>query len=194
MVEHVGKDGLEFCAEALVDVDILLDLEVDVPERHTAKYASPASASVQAQNRVADTGKHGCRVCEYVDVSGGADAVGSSNIVVPRAAEVVGAGKNAVFVGEEVVTIAFTEGLTVTVSGVEFEGQSAARCEDRSERPAAQETTHHAVLTLEERRLVNREKVVDEFAVKRLEAVAGADVVRIDGGELAGRLHDGHGS
>ena len=57
MVENVGEDGLEFSAEALVDVNVFLDLEVDVPEGHAAKNASPASASVQSQNRVANASR-----------------------------------------------------------------------------------------------------------------------------------------
>ena len=59
MVENVGEDGLEFGAKALVDVDVLLDLEVDVPERHAAKHAAAASTAVQSQNRVTDAGKDG---------------------------------------------------------------------------------------------------------------------------------------
>ena len=52
MVENVGEDGLEFGAEALVDVNVLLDLEVNVPEGHAAKHAGPAGTAVQTQNRV----------------------------------------------------------------------------------------------------------------------------------------------
>lgn len=66
MVENVGEDGLEFGAEAFVDVDVFLDLEVNVPEWHSAKYASTALAGVQAQNRVADTGKYGCGIREEI--------------------------------------------------------------------------------------------------------------------------------
>ena len=44
VVENVGEYGLEFGAEAFVDVDVFLDLEINVPERHAAKYASAALA------------------------------------------------------------------------------------------------------------------------------------------------------
>src|SRR5580700_100426 len=44
MIENVGEDRLDFGAEALVDMDVFLDLEVDVPERHAAKYAGTTLA------------------------------------------------------------------------------------------------------------------------------------------------------
>src|SRR5579863_544105 len=111
-----------------------------------------------------------------------------------RASEVVGAGKNGVFVSGEVDGISFAECLTVTVGGVEFKRKAAASGEDRRKRPAAEEAADYAVLALEEGWLVNREEVIDEFAVKRLEAIAGADIVRIHGGKAAGGLNDRDGA
>jgi len=111
-----------------------------------------------------------------------------------RASEVVGTGENSVFVSGEVIGIRFAECLTVAVGGVEFKRKAAASGEDRRKRPAAEEAADYAVLALEEGRLVNREDVVDELAVERLQAVAGADIVRIHGGKPAGGLNDRDGA
>src|SRR5208282_2808750 len=54
--------------------------------------------------------------------------------------------------------------------------------------------TEHAMLVLEERRLVNQEYVVDEFAVKGLDTITGVHVVGIHGGELTAGLNHVYGA
>lgn len=98
MVENVGKDGLEFVPEALVDVDVLSDLEVDVPEEHATKDPSAAG---ETQNGVADAVPNGDGVGEEADVAGRANVdatcgLTAGHVVVSGAAEVVGAGENGV--------------------------------------------------------------------------------------------------
>lgn len=48
------------------------------------------------------------------------------------------------------------------------------------------------MLALVVRRLIDHEKVVGEFSIERLETVAAADVVGIDGGQFAAGLDDGN--
>src|SRR5208282_1561160 len=136
MVENVGEDGLEFGAEALVNVDVLLNLEVDVPEWHAAKCSGAAGTAIQTQDRIADAAKYGCGIGEHVHIASTARAGEGSDAVVARAAEVVGASEDGVFVRGEVDGIGFSEGLTVTVGGVELERQAARSGEDRRKRPA----------------------------------------------------------
>ena len=192
MVEDVGKDGLNFGAEALVNVDVLFHLEIDVPEGHAAEDACAACATIETENWVAHATVDGRRVCEQVDIACRADAVAASYAIVTRTPEVVGASENSIFVGEEVVAIAFTKRLAVAVGGVEFKRQAAARREDRRERPATEKTTRYAMLALEEWRLVNGKQVVDELAIKGLEAISSANVIGIYSGELAASLDHGN--
>ncbi len=82
MVENVGEDGLDFRAEALIDVDALFDLEVDVPERHAAKYPGAAHARVDTQDGGANAVKYRFGVGELVHVASSADSAGARNAVV----------------------------------------------------------------------------------------------------------------
>ena len=50
------------------------------------------------------------------------------------------------------------------------------------------------MLTLEKCRLVNHEHVTDEFAVKRLEAIAVIYVIWVHGSESTAGLNDRHGA
>jgi len=74
MVENVREDGLEFGAEALVDMNVLLDLEVHVPEGHTAKHARPAGAAVQTENRVVHAAEYGLGIREEIHIAGSSNA------------------------------------------------------------------------------------------------------------------------
>src|SRR5580658_551309 len=54
--------------------------------------------------------------------------------------------------------------------------------------------TDDTVLALEERRLVDQKNVVNKLAIKWLETIARANVVRIHGGEFAAGLNYVHGA
>src|SRR5579863_7150794 len=82
MVENVREDGLEFSAEAFVDVNVLLDLEVHVPEGHPAKHAPPAGAAVQTKNRVVHAVEYGLGICEEIHIAGSSNAARARNVVM----------------------------------------------------------------------------------------------------------------
>ncbi len=133
MFEDVGKDRFEFGAKALVDVNVLLDLKIYVPEGHAANHPSPTSATVQTKNGIADAVKYGLRVAEHIDIASSADTPGTRHAVVTRTSEIVGTSENGVFIGTEVNGVGLTERLTVKVAGIEFERQATACSEDRRE-------------------------------------------------------------
>src|SRR5262249_17976887 len=91
----------------------------------------------------------------------------------------------------EVDAVTFTEGLRVAVQSRELNRQAARRGEDGSERPAAENAADDAMLATEERWLVEKEDVVNEFAVERLGTVAVTQIEGVRNGLLARGLNSG---
>src|SRR5579862_4483513 len=91
-----------------------------------------------------------------------------------------------VFFSKEVAIIPGAVFLTASGGGQHLDRRAAARGEYRRERPPAQRPSHESVLPLVEGRLVHKERVVNELAVKGLYAVHRIGVEGIVRSEFTG--------
>src|SRR5580704_9769054 len=79
--------------------------------------------------------------------------------------------RHGIFFAKEVYVISGTVFLTAPCRGEQLDRRATARSEDRRERPSAQRPSKESMLSFIEGRLVHKERVVDELAVKVLYAV-----------------------
>src|SRR6185437_6858648 len=93
--------------------------------------------------------------------------------------------QNAGLIAEEVDRIAFAKCFTAAIRGVNLHGLTAACCEDWSNRPTTEHVAQEARLVSIERRLVDEEDVVDELAIKWLNAIHRRYIEGIIGRVLA---------
>src|SRR5580658_1065927 len=97
--------------------------------------------------------------------------------------------RHGVFFAKEVCVVPGTVFLTASGRGEQLDRSTAARREDRRERPSAQRPSQQSILSLIKRRLVHKERVVDELAVKVLNAIHRIGVERIVRSEFTGGLN-----
>src|SRR6516162_3416187 len=76
MVEHVQEDDLELGVNPLGDVELLAELQVDVPVGHAPRNAPAAIVSIESQNRLTNIHPRRLRIGKYVlaEVTGSSDA------------------------------------------------------------------------------------------------------------------------
>src|ERR1039458_7747563 len=92
-------------------------------------------------------------------------------------------------VAKEAVGVTFAERLAAAIGAAQGDRQAAAGSEDRGKCPAAQQMPGQAVLPLIECRLVHEERVKDQRAVKRLQAIPVAQVEGIGWSSRTGGLN-----
>ena len=121
VVEDVGEGGTHLQAEAFGERDVLLDVEIHVPEGLPAESSSSAVVTiVDTQDRIAEAIVDRCRVL----VQGWAEARRSDirilgrrkRVIVPlAAARVSPANVNGIFLSADVVGVSLPEALSATV-------------------------------------------------------------------------------
>ncbi len=183
MVEDVSEDTLQFQANAFRHHYVLPDAEVHVPVGQAKDVAVAAVLVIQTQNRIAEVVNGRYALLEHID---GQPAGGV--VVIGMAVRNRG-NLNGVFVAEEVDVVPCSVLLAISGRGENLDrraGLPAVNTDAKDQPPSARPI--EPMLSLEERRLVDEESVVDELAIIVLVAVRGPQIERIIRSDLAGSL------
>ncbi len=123
MVENVGEDGLEFGAEALVDVDVLLDLEVDVPEGHAAKHAAPPAPPSRPRIGLRTQANTAAGFANRLTLPAVPTPLEPVTLLWRELPKLLAQVRTPFSSAKKLLRISFSECLAVAVGGVDFERQ-----------------------------------------------------------------------
>src|SRR5580693_9210382 len=173
MVEYVSKYTLQFHANAFRHNNILPHAEVHVPVGQAEEIAIASVLVVYTKNRITEVANGRYALLEQIDRqrTGGVVVIGVTGLNGPNL--------NGVFIAEEVDVVTRAVLLAVPGRRKNLNRFCTASGEHGRERPAAQCPSHETMLSLEERGLVDEERVVDELAIIILVAVSRRQIERV---------------